>query len=50
MDQQKTLIDYCLPQFQYQWGIITEESNPLLTAKLQQYNYVEEKQQFTKLY
>ena len=49
-DQQKTLIDYCLPQFQRQWGVIAEGNNPLLTAKLQQYDYIEEERQFTKLH
>ena len=43
------LADYGLPQFQYQWGIITEESNPFLAAELQQYDPIEEERQFTKL-
>ena len=43
------LVDYSLPQFQYQWGVITEGNNLLLTAELQQYDPIEEECQFTKL-
>ncbi len=35
-------IDYNLPQFQRQWGIIAEGSNPLLITKLLQYDCIEE--------
>ena len=48
-DHQKTLADYGLPQFQHQWGVIAEGSNPLLTAELQQYDRIEEGRQFTEL-
>ena len=34
-DYQKILIDYSLPQFQYQWAIISKGSNQLLIAELQ---------------
>ena len=44
------LTDYSLPQFQHQQGVITEGNNLLLTAKLQQYNPIEEEYQSTKLY
>jgi len=50
VDQQKMLMDYSLPQFQHQWGIITEGSNPLLAAELQQYDLMEEEHQFTELH
>ena len=43
-------MDYGLPQFQHQWGVIAEYNNLLLAVELQQYNYIEEEQQFTKLY
>ena len=49
-DQQKTLTDYGLPQFQHQWGVIAERGNPLLAAELQQYDCIEEEQQFTELH
>ena len=48
-DQQKTLADYGLPQFQHQWGILAEGTNPLLAAELQQYDPIEEERQFTDL-
>ena len=43
-------MDYGLPQFQHQWGVIAKYNNLLLAAKLQQYDYIEEEQQFTKLH
>ena len=48
-DYQKMLVDYGLPQFQYQWGVIMEGSNPLFIAKLQQYDPIEEECQFIEL-
>ena len=49
-DHQKILINYSLPQFQYQQGFIIEGNNLFFIAKLQQYNPIKEKHQFTELH